>query len=120
MELVLLALLIVLGFVVTLLVMRHLFKQLSNKLAFLVTPQEETAIPQAPVPSFPIGSGTYPFPVGKPAATTDAPAANQVTDESNDFELNEQNIGALPADVKLEVEGGDTQSPPGFDELAKK
>ena len=46
----------------------------------------------------------------------DPASPNQIAEDANDFEINEQNLSGLPSDVKFAVEGGDTNTPPGFEE----
>ena len=49
------------------------------------------------------------------AVQTDKPAPNDVSQEDqNDLELNEDNLQGLPEDIKLQVEGGDSSAPPGY------
>lgn len=99
--------------------MRFFFKKISSKLQF-TSPQEQ-AIPYAGVPfaSAKTTSGST-----KSATTStfslpyDAPSPNQIDMETETIELNEQNITSLPKDIRIEVEGGDTHTPPEF-EVAK-
>ena len=38
-------------------------------------------------------------------------------DSSNEIEFNEERPFTIPPDVKVEVEGGDTVTPPGYEEV---
>lgn len=51
----------------------------------------------------------------------DKPMKNDVMDQDlNDVEFSEQVFDSFPKELKVEVEGGDTQSPPGFEGAEKK
>ena len=50
------------------------------------------------------------------AAPTETPAPNEATNIEEDVvPLDEQHPWSIPKDVKLEVEGGDTLAPPGYE-----
>ncbi len=117
MELLLLIVLVV-GLATNILVMRYFFKRISDKISFLTA---DTTIdvpstpykPDSPLKQFPWQNngttGTYRSPV-------DLPTPNQIDNDEETLELNEQNLTSLPKDVRLEVEGGDMHTPPGFTE----
>lgn len=49
--------------------------------------------------------------------TIDVPSENEATKSvANDIEISEDNPIGLPKDVKFQIEGGDTQTPPGYKE----
>lgn len=111
MELLLLIVLII-GFSATILFMRSFIKQLSDKVAFFASDESSAEVPTQ-------AQNSLPFP---PLATNtskplfDKPSPNQVGEDESAIELSEQNLSALPKDVKFEVEGGDMHLPPGFEE----
>lgn len=89
--------------------MRLSFKRLSERI---------------PLPSFPsvqgvtTAGGTYsvPFAAGDNGAT-DAPADNEVMKENKDeIDFAENVFASVPSGLKVEVEGGDANTPPGFEE----
>ena len=56
-----------------------------------------------------------PSAIPMPGFHADRPAKNEVMNpDENDFELNENMPISLPPEVKIEVEGGDTMVPPGY------
>lgn len=91
-------------------VMRYFFKRVADKITFL---QDVTSTTTTAIPTEPKTLGTNPLfrvPQDKPAANTVMEA------DENDIEFNEQTFNSLPADLKIDIEGGDTQTPPGFEE----
>ena len=53
--------------------------------------------------------------------TIDAPEPNEaVKVNTNEVDLSETESFQIPKDVKLDVEGGDVQTPPGFEENKQK
>jgi len=120
MELILL-LVVTVGLVFNIVLMRYFFKRLSDKINFITqSPSDETFNEKIDV------TGTKPFTNGNtipqginlfntPIQKPERAAPNELAEEENDFELNEQIFSNLPADIKVEVEGGDTQTPPGFE-----
>ena len=104
----LLLLFIVASFVGQVLVTRYFFKQLIRKLSLFTTqtPREgktavmtaKTTMPQPPEGLF-----------------ADKPAKNQVTEENGNEIDYDENV-FVPRDVKVELEGGDSQVPPGYEE----
>lgn len=108
-------------FVGMILVMRYFFKRLADRLPFL-TPPTTTNIPH-------VSTGTTtPNPLFRTTTAgtatnyrADDPASpNQLAEDENDFEFSEQNMANLPSNVKFTVEGGDTNTPPGFEETNGK
>lgn len=87
-------------------------KRISDKINFLtntsVDQPEQAAIPVPSASLFPQASQSFQH--------HDTPSPNQVDTDENEIEFNEQNLPNLPADVKLAVEGGDSNTPPGFEE----
>ena len=117
---VLVIVLLFVGFIANIVIMRYFFKGISDKVTFLVSNylETDTSIPNPPLPiatGLPFkqySNGTnsaFRFPVDKPLP-------NQIDEDINDLEFNEQNLSSLPADIKIEVEGGDIHTPPGFEQ----
>ncbi len=107
-----LAVLIVVSFVGQVFVTRHFIKKLSQK----VLPSPEIpSTPTASRNSTQFVSPTLPSPL----EYADKPEKNHVTEE-NLNEVDYTDGMALPKDVKVEVEGGDTQVPPGYATVEKK
>lgn len=111
----LLLIVVIAGFVTNLLALRFFLKQISDKIEFNsplsdeVDPLTKNSDGAPPMVAIPRNQKMpYTLPVDKPSA-------NQITDDENDFEVNEQNIGTLPTNIKLEVEGGDGQVPPEYE-----
>jgi len=110
--------LLILGlFVINLFIMRSFFKKIGDKITFINTNTTTTTVP---TPSIPIDNPLF---RKQPDGTTvvDAPATNTVLEtDGNEIEFNEQTFNFLPGDLKVEVEGGDTNVPPEFDEKEDK
>lgn len=103
-------------FIINSLLMRYFFKRLSDKITFIT--DHESPAETAPTKNFlsdlALGKRNY---GNADSKLFDPPSANQASiEESNDLELNEQNLTGLPLDVKFAVEGGDVHIPPGFEE----
>lgn len=114
MELILLAA-VILGFIFNILLMKSFFTQLANKLhtssAQPMQKQQVTVTKQAPsLPKFPWQA--------KVNSLIDTPSPNTVMDEDqNEVEFDENTpLPGVPPTVKLDVEGGDSFVPPGFEE----
>ena len=108
---ILLLIVLVLGFAINIIFMRFFFKRISDKL-FFFSPQEQDSPPGVPTPGY----------IPQDSASKqlfDQPYPNQVGEDDSALELSEQNLSSLPKDVKFEVEGGDTQTPPEFNEMRK-
>lgn len=107
---------VIVGFITNIFVMRYFFRQLSQKTTLPEGTTSTTYPTQSiinPLNNNPLfnntSGGTTPFEMPT--------APNQVMDENlNDVEFNEQTFNSLPSDLKVEVEGGDTNTPPEFDE----
>lgn len=98
-------------------VCRHFAKQIVEKLSDLPSntnfPQEETSIP---TPNPKIGFRNNPeFLAGYSDRVFSKPEPNQVSETENDIEFDENIPMEVPPDVRIEVEGGDSNVPPGFD-----
>lgn len=89
------------SFIGNALLMRFFLKKLIDKVSF--------SFPQQPA----IYGGFYETPSAK---KEDAPASNEVMkqNDAGEIEFSEQTIGNIPLDVKIELEGGDTQVPPEY------
>ncbi len=105
---------LVAGFDANVFFMRYFFKRISDKLTFLSSGSSE--IPSAPAQHNPQGTIDPASLFKKPLSLYDNPSPNQVGEDESAIELSEQNLSALPKDVKFEVEGGDAHLPPGFEE----
>lgn len=121
MEFVILGVLFLL-FLLNLLVMRLFFKRLSDKINFIS--QDTPAASSIPTPTDTSFSPSSLYPnstksLGMKPIPADAPVPNQLGEDENDVEFNEQNFSSLPKDVKVNVEGGDVHTPPGFEESKK-
>lgn len=130
MDTLLLSTLIIVSFVGNFLLLRYFIKRLSDKISHLIATIPESfdassaSIPDPVLPqSHPVAFDATSFPnqtgyaVSGTTIPNDPPSANQAAQSDvNDLELNEQNLTGLPADVRFEVEGGDSTVPPGFEE----
>lgn len=111
------------GFIVNVLVTRHLLSQIAEKIQF--TQGESPTASSAYTTSLPplMKSSTY-NPLMKNSGTgvyADKPVKNDVMEQDlNDIEFSEQSFATLPKDLKFEVEGGDSATPPGFEETEGK
>lgn len=110
----LLLIVLLVGFIANILFMRFFFKRVSDKLTFLTHDEEQTQ--QTHPAAFTGGSLPFPPINASYRAPVDAAIPNQVGENEESLELSEQNLSALPKDVKFEVEGGDVHTPPGFAE----
>lgn len=113
---ILLALLILASFFGQVLLFRHFFKQLSQKIssqAVINSPQAPpTGFPPKKLPEMPFMQRVGANPAG---VYQDQPEKNQVTEE-NANEVDYTDNLFIPNGVKVELEGGDSQVPPGFTE----
>ena len=75
----------------------------------VLPPQEQQIVDMpntAPLPKMPVTAPQY----------FDKPSKNDVmTEDTNEIDLDENSPIVIPPGVKLEVEGGDTTAPPGFE-----
>ena len=113
---VLLLIVLVVGFVGNFFFMRYFFKRISDKLTFLSS-ETTSEIPSTPYSPTEMDVRRL-FKLPK-ETQTDKPLPNQIGENEEMIDVNEQTFTNLPKDVKFEVEGGDTQTPPGFTEYKK-
>ena len=118
MELLILVLLGI-GFIGNAFVMRWYFKQLSKKLSSY-NPLSSEIPASPPVENSPLQKALFQTPsisdmMSKFSQVNPAGSQNEVMQEDGGgLEFDENIPFAIPKNVKFEVEGGDTQMPPGF------
>lgn len=102
--------------------MRFFFKQTIEKITLLLESKksEELTLEKEPIidalPSFGMRSPLRTS-IPTPGQYVDKPSKNTVLDvDENELELNENTPFVVTPDVKIEVEGGDSFTPPGFSE----
>lgn len=103
---------IIASFIGQVLIFRYFFKQMVRKITVSTTeiPKNEKVSQENTVIT---AKTTIPQPSN--GLFVDKPAKNQVSEEdTNEVDYNENVF--VPKDVKVEIEGGDTQVPPGYDE----
>lgn len=114
---------LILGFLLTIIVMRYFFKRLSDK----IKPYSDKRVQKTPldtkiplnmdIPHMQWQKESPESLMGNDFTQMDKPSPNEIAEDDPSEVDYDENI-YVPADVKVEVEGGDTAIPPGYEATA--
>lgn len=106
---------VVVGFIGNILIIRYFFKQLTSKLSQPQQPEIQKS--QRTLRKFNWQEQRTTDPLLNPRFPIDQPAPNQVLNEDTNIVDFDETLPmpGVPPTVKFEVEGGDSQIPPGFE-----